>query len=450
MESSCALIAPLLSTATASSIPMISTTMVTNSDTASTTTADLLVVLKSSESTPATLNPATTDTDIAPLKSKLLPIPSLSSSSSSAAAAALNQCQSKYDIIGADPQPIKTKRWKKPAIKKSRRFGFAIPVNVGCYPSSDDDDDDDYEQEHDDNDEDDNGGDNGYDAKHGRQTPSRQIHDINSSSTIDKTNVASPFTALAPSQHYGTCGADTLGKAKPISPKANTAKKKDKGKDITISLCTSAIDGSHRFVLRCKLCSCTIVEPRLEKALDNSTSHSATRMLCLRRMQTSLSADESSIVHDKNADLATSQSIEIEEEGEEFSYASKDKVKEAKKEAKKEKERIYLRVKKWRDERRTRAVTKGKTATSSAVEKHKTAKGGRKRSGAATPKKKVAAVSRKSRRATLEVETIVHDQKEEEEIIKPSVERRRITKQPISYAEPALNSKLRRGDEFFP
>jgi hypothetical protein len=163
-------------------------------------------------------------------------------------------------------------------------------------------------------------------------------------------------------------------------------------------------------------------------------------------MQTSLSADESSIVHDKNADLATSQSIEIEEEGEEFSYASKDKVKEAKK----EKERIYLRVKKWRDERRTRAVTKGKTATSSAVEKHKTAKGGRKRSGAATPKKKVAAVSRKSRRATLEVETIVHDQKEEEEIIKPSVERRRITKQPISYAEPALNSKLRRGDEFFP
>ena len=439
MESPCALIDPLLSTATASSIPMVPT-IVTNSDTTSTTTADLLVVLELSESTPATLNPATTDTDIAPLKSKLLPIPSSSLSS----AAALNQCQSKYDIIGADPQPIKTKRWKKPAIKKRRRFGFAIPVNVGRYPSSDDDDD--YEQEHDHDDGDDNGGDNGYDAKHGRQTPSRQIHDINSSSTIDKTNVASPFTALAPSQRYGTCGADTLGKAKPISPKANTAKKKDKGKDITISLCTSAIDGSHRFVLRCKLCSCTIVEPRLEKALDNSTSHSATRMLCLRRMQTSLSADESSIVHDKNADLATSQSIEIEEEGEEFSYASKDKVKEAKK----EKERIYLRVKKWRDERRTRAVTKGKTATSSAVEKHKTAKGGRKRSGAATPKKKVAAVSRKSRRATLEVETIVHDQKEEEEIIKPSTERRRITKQPISYAEHALNSKLRRGDEFFP
>ena len=118
-------------------------------------------------------------------------------------------------------------------------------------------------------------------------------------------------------------------------------------------------------------------------------------------------------------------------------------VKEAKKETKEEKkERIELqklRAKKWAEERRTRAVTIGKTETSS-VEKRKTAKGGRKSSAAATPKKKPASASRsstgKSRRATPKVEKKDQEKEEEEEIIKPSAKRRRITKPEEEESDP--------------
>jgi hypothetical protein len=300
MESSCALITPF-STATPISIPMVPTIAAT-SDTTSATAADLLVVFESSESPPVAFTTATADTDptdIACLKAALLKIPSSSPSSAFAASMlqSLKQIQSKHDIIGADPQPVKRKRWKKPAIKKRRRFGLNIPVNVGYYPSSDDDDDDDDddndEQEHDHDDEGDDHGDDDYDAncesqsdshhdhsvsaslptrrtrkqrsifqpedtrdvpptkkskkKRGRPTLiSRKNHDINSDSvsvsvsTINKTNDASSFTALAPSWHHGTRGAGTLGKAEPLknkkkkitasSSKANKAKKKIKGK----------------------------------------------------------------------------------------------------------------------------------------------------------------------------------------------------------------------------
>ena len=115
--------------------------------------------------------------------------------------------------------------------------------------------------------------------------------------------------------------------------------------DITTSLCTSAFGDSHQDAFCIKDINFAsdngepngpgeagdvncpvIVEPRLEKALDNSTLHSDRHGIETVFDEDALLADKSSSVHEKNADLDTSQSIEIEEEREEFSYASKDKV----------------------------------------------------------------------------------------------------------------------------
>ena len=117
--------------------------------------------------------------------------------------------------------------------------------------------------------------------------------------------------------------------------------------------------------------------------------------------------------------------------------------KEAKKETKEEKkERIELqklRAKKWAAERRIRAAAKGQTVTSSAVEQSKTARGGRKNYTAASPKKKPAttlkSTTRKSRRAK-ERGGQVQDQEKDEEIVKRSIKRRRISKPADNESDP--------------